>query len=193
MPDSKLPFHEKLKDGFLDLTRVTRNGGSFLDFYVEINTRHPADTIWEQLVLGQTDSDKSWLWPVEFERCAEPVVGGLHPGCTSRMTYHVPRFDKPGVPAKAVTYTYKWPQYDPDKRLLEYRTLDHPLEGGAVVQVLPLKGGRSQLRWKGSYKEKEGASQEIVINSIINYFPLLFHTFEDHMEAGPERFESVTE
>jgi hypothetical protein len=183
--------HLKLKNGFVILTRKNQDDGSFLHFHAEINTRHTADLLWEQLLLGFSDSEKSWIWPLEYERSGEAPVGGLYEGCTSKMIYKVPRFDRPEIPAKAVTYTYLWRQFDPDLRLLEYRTQDHPLEGGAVVQVLPLNRNRSQLCWDGAYKYNP--AQEIVIESIVNYFPLLYRTIEDLIEAGPERLDYTKE
>jgi hypothetical protein len=107
------------------------------------------------------------------------------------MTYRVPRFDKPEVPAKSATYTYVWNQYDPERRLLEYHSLDHPLEGGAVVQVLPLEGQRSRLVWDGAYKQLPG--RDIVVQSMVHYIPLLYRTIEDLIEAGPERFQGAAE
>jgi len=184
----KTLLHHQLKDGFVTLKQVTRDGEDFLHFYIELNTRHPADLIWEQLVLGLTDSEKSWLWPLEFERCPEPPQGGPRAGCICKMTYKVPRFDKPEIPAKPVTYSYRWPQYDPQQRLLEYRSLDHPLQGGAVVQVIPLENGRSQLRWDGSYQHDPSAT--IVVQSMTHYIPLLYDTIEALIEAGPERFQT---
>jgi hypothetical protein len=180
-------LHEELRDGYVSLKRDTRDDGVFLLFYVELNTRHPADVIFRQLVLGLTESEKSWLWPIEYEKAPEPPEGGPAPGCICRMTYRVPRFDRPEIPAKPVTYTYVWPQYDPQRRLLEYRSVDHPLEGGAVVQVLELGGGRSRLVWDGAYKQLPG--QDIVVQSMVKYIPPLYHRIEDLIEAGPERLQ----
>jgi len=180
-------LHEKLKDGFVTLKRQTRDDGEYLLFYVELNTRHPSEVIFEQLVLGLTESEKSWLWPLDYERAPEPPEGGPHQGCVCRMTYRVPRFDKPEIPAKPVTYSYVWPQYDPQRRLLEYRSLDHPLEGGAIVQVFDLEGGRSRLVWDGIYKQLPG--RDIVVQSMVNYIPMLYHTIEDLIEAGPRQLQ----
>lgn len=182
-------LHEDLNDGYVTLKRINRDGDEYLHFYAELNTRHDPDTVFEQLVLGMTDSEKSWLWPLEFERTPEPPEGGPHPGCVCKMTYRVPRFDKPEIPPKPVTYAYVWPQYDPARRLLEYRSLDHPLEGGAVVQVVPLEGGRSRLCWDGEYKQLPG--QDIVVRSMVNYIPMLYRTFEELIEAGPERLDDA--
>lgn len=175
----------KLKNGTVVLSREEKDGAFLLHFRVRMDTRHSADVIWEQLVLGMTDSEKSWLWPLEYENTPEPPEGGPSVGCIMKMTYRVPRFDKPEIPAKPVTYSYQWPQYDPEARLLEYRSLDHPLKGGAIIQVVPLDGDRSQLRWDGAYEQDP--SQDIVVESMVNYIPLLYDTMEDLIEAGPER------
>jgi hypothetical protein len=87
-----------------------------------------------QYSRGKDISKKSWLWPLEYENTPEPLEGGPHVGCIMKMTYRVPRFDNPEIPAKPITYSYEWPQYDPEARLLEYRSLDHPLKGGAIIQ-----------------------------------------------------------
>lgn len=67
--------------------------------------------------------------------------------------------------------------------------VDHPLQGGAVVRVVPLDAGGSQVQWDGAYEQGPHPSQEIVIASIISYFPLLYDTIEALIEAGPERLE----
>ncbi len=173
-----------LRDGSIVLAREETGGENRLHFRVSMNTRHPAGVVFEQIVLGLTDSTKSWIWPLEWESTPEPLDGEPHVGCITRMTYRVPRFDDPDIPAKPVTYSYEWRQYDPDRCLLEYRGVDHPVRGGAVVQVVPLESG-SQLRWVGAYTY--GPAQALVIDSIIHYFPLLYDKFEELLRAGPER------
>jgi hypothetical protein len=181
----ELLVDHKLKDGCVVLTREDRDGQSRLNFKVWMNTRHPADLVFEQLVLGLTDSQKSWLWPLEFQNTAEPLEGEPRVGTVIRMTYRVPRFDKPEIPARPVTYSYEFPQYNPEQRLFEYQSLDHPVKGGAIVQVVPLDENRSQVLWEGAYKHD--ADQTIVIESMVKYLPLLFDTIEDLTAAGPER------
>ena len=130
----------KLKGGNLLLSRERENGRLVLHFRARMNTRHPADVIFDQLVLGFSDSARSWIWPLHYENTPESPPGGLQVGSITRMTYRVPRFDNPNIPAKPATYSYEWLQLDPRARLLEYRGLDHPLQGGAVVRVEPLEG-----------------------------------------------------
>ncbi len=179
----------KLKGGNLLLSRERENGRLVLHFRARMNTRHPADVIFDQLVLGFSDSARSWIWPLHYENTPESPPGGLQVGSITRMTYRVPRFDKPDVPAKPATYSYEWLQLDPRARLLEYRGLDHPLQGGAVVRVEPLEGGGSQVQWDGAYEQGPDPSQAIVIDSIVNYFPVLYDSIEALIEAGPERLE----
>ena len=178
-----------LKNGNLLLSRERKNGRLLLHFRARMNTRHPADVIFEQLVLGFSDSARSWIWPLQYENTPEPPPDDLRVGCVTRMTYRVPRFDRPEVAAKPVTYCYEWLQFDPEQRLLEYRGLDHPLRGGALVQVHSLAGGASQIRWDGTYEQGPDPSQAVVITSIVNYFPLLYDTIEALIDAGPERLE----
>lgn len=186
---SEILVDHKLNNGSLILSREREKGRLLLHFRARMNTRHPADVIFDQLVLGFSASRKSWIWPLQYESTPESLPEGLWVGCVTRMTYRVPRFDKPETPAKPVTYSYEWLQCDPEARLLEYRGLDHPLQGGAVVRVAPLDGGGSQVQWDGAYEQGPHPSQEIVIASIINYFPLLYETIEALIEAGPERLE----
>ena len=176
-----------LRNGVVVLTSEEKDSESLLHFRARINTRHPADVIFEQLVLGLTDSEKSWIWPLEYEGTPGPTPGGPRVGCVTKMTYRVPRFDKPELPAKPVTYSYQWPRYEPENLLLEYLSLDHPLQGGAVVRVVALESGGSRIRWDGVYVQ--GAGQAIVVESIVNYFPLLYETIESLIEAGAERQE----
>jgi len=158
------------------------SGADFtLHFIVDLKTNFPADVIFEQLVLGMTDSHRSWLWPVEYEDSPDPPPAEIKEGQRIRMTYRVPRFDKPEIPPKPATYSYVWPQYKPAERLLEYRSVDHPLEGGAVVRVIPLSETTSRLSWVGAYRQKP--SQEIVIKSMLRYIPFLYGKFEDNIEA----------
>jgi len=173
----------KLRNGWVTLEREDKGGESRLLFRVQLDSDYPAELIFEQLVLGLTDSANSWLWPIEYEESPERPEGGVREGCKMRMTYRVPRFDKPEIPAKPVTYSYWWPQYKPGECLLEYQSLDHPLKGGAVVQVLPLGEGRSRLSWDGAYTFDP--AQSVVIESMKNYIPFLYEKFEDNMDAGP--------
>lgn len=179
----------KLKNGNLLLARERKDGRLLLQFRVRMKTRHPADVIFDQLALGFTDSARSWIWPLQYEHAPESPAGGGHVGCVTKMTYRVPRFDRPEIPAKPVTYSYEWPQWDPETRLLEYRGLDHPLRGGAVIRVVPLDSGGSQVQWDGTYEQGPDPSQAMVISSIVNYFPLLYDSIEALIEAGPERLK----
>ncbi len=179
----------KLKGGNLLLSRERNNDRVLLHFRVRMNTRHPADVIFDQLVLGFSDSARSWIWPLEYENTPEPSPDRMQAGCVTKMTYRVPRFDRPEIPARPITYSYEWLQFDPQARLLEYRGVDHPLRGGAIVQVKPLAGERSQVQWDGTYEQGPDPSQAIVIASIVNYFPVLYDTIEALIESGPERLE----
>ena len=171
----------KLRNGWVTLEREATSSGATLHFNVELNTRFPADTIFQQLVLGMTDSHRSWMWPVAYESSPDPAPDVIHEGMQFRMTYRVPRFDDPRIAAKPVTYTYSLPQYRPVERLLEYRSVDHPLEGGAVVRVIPLGPTTSRLSWMGSYLQK--TSSDLVVRSMISYIPFLYGVFEDNIEA----------
>ena len=187
MSEQETLLEAPLNDGIVTLKRSLQDGEQRLHFYAEIRNRHDADTIFRQLVLGLTESEKSWLWPLEYESAPAPPAGGPHEGCLCRMTYRVPRFDRPEIPAKPVTYSYRWPQYDPERRLLEYVSVDHPLQGGAIVRVEERPDRGSTLIWDGAYRELPG--QQRVVQSMIQYIPLLYRRFEALIAAGPERLQ----
>lgn len=174
--------HE-LKHGWVSLERERLADKTLLHFNVELDTKYPAGVIFEQLILGLTDSEKSWLWPTEYESSPRPPEGGVHENCISYMTYRVPRFDKPEIPAKPVTYSYKLAQYKPQQYLFEYQSIDHPLRGGATVRVVPLSEETSRILWNGAYQQDQ--EQQIVVNSMVQYIPLLYDRFEELIEAGP--------
>ena len=54
------------------------------------------------------------------------------------------------------------------------------------MRVAPLGAGGSQVQWDGAYEQGPHPSQEIVIASIVNYFPLLYDAIEALIERGPE-------
>ncbi len=182
MPTETLVEHQLMR-GFVRLSREQTENAALLHFHVEMEVEHPAKVMFEQLVLGLTDSEKSWIWPIEYENSAEPPEGGVHEGCLVKMTYRVPRFDKPDVPAKSATYSYTLAQYKPDDLLLEYQSIDHPLSGGAVVRVEPVSVNNSRIHWQGAYRQDP--SQEIVVQSIIRYFPFLYDLIEQNAATGP--------
>jgi len=180
---NEILLEHKLKDGTVVLEREQREQDSLLHFTVDMTIDYPADVVFEQLVLAMVDSERSWIWPIEYEYSPERPQGGVREGCQFKMTYKVPRFDKPEIPAKAVTYTYVLAQYRPENCLFEYRSVDHPLEGGAVVQTLPLKKNQCRLCWKGAYKQD--VEQAVVVESLRNYIPFFYGKMEQRIATGP--------
>lgn len=181
---TEILLSHRLRNGAVTLAR---EDGLLLRFGIEMDVNHSAEVIFQQLLLAMTDSEKSWIWPSEYEYSPERPEGGLRSGCTFRMTYEVPRFDKPDVPAKPVTYSYTLVQFRPDEHLYEYRSVDHPLQGGAVVQVIATGECRSRISWKGAYQQDE--NRDIVVRSLLQYVPFFFEKMEQRILAGPMRPE----
>lgn len=171
----------KLNHGWVTLDRETVDGDTLLHFAVEIDAAFSADVIFEQLILGMTDTPRSWLWPSEYESSPDAAPAQIEEGDALRMTYRVPRFDRPGIPAKPVTYSYVWHRFRPSDREFEYRSIDHPLSGGAVVRVVPTSASTCRLTWVGAYKQLPG--QAIVVQSMVQYIPFLYGKFEENLEA----------
>ncbi len=180
----RLLYHP-LSSGWVALDRDDRPAGSLLHFLAELELDETADAAFEQVVLGMTDSERSWLWPNEYEWSPERPVGGVHEGAVVKMMYQVPRFDRPGTAPVPTTYLYKLARYRPEERLLEYTTLKHPLVGGAVINVEPVSAARSRINWVGHYRIDP--AQEIVVNSMLQFLPLVFVTMDQHAQARRER------
>lgn len=177
-------LHHPLSSGWVALEREVAADGVRLHFLAELRLDETVDDAFEQVVLGFSDTESSWLWPIEYERCPDKVAGRIQEGALVRMTYTVPRFDRPEIPASPVTYVYCLARYRPAEHLLEYRTHDHPLEGGAVVRVLPLTSGGSVISWVGHYLQSEAGSA--VVQSMLQFLPLVFATMDDHARARRE-------
>lgn len=180
-------LQHNLNNGTVVLERERRQQGDLtqvlLHFCVDMTIDYPAELIFEQIVLALVDSKKSWIWPIEYEFSPERPVGGIRQGCLFKMTYRVPRFDKPDVAAKEVTYTYEMACYEPQQCLFEYRSVDHPLHGGAVVQTLPLTDSKCRLHWKGAYIQDQ--EQAVVVESLRKYVPFFYGKVEQCIAAGP--------
>jgi hypothetical protein len=127
------------------------------------------------------DSRQSWLWPNKYESTPEPNPDANREGGTFKMTYRVPRFDKPEVPPTPVTYTYSLPRFRPEECMFEYRSVDHALKGGAVVRVIPTGTSTSRLSWFGAYQQDP--DQAVVVKSLLRYIPFIYGAFEDNLDA----------
>lgn len=180
MTSERLLEH-KLRNGWVVLDRETRGDVSELHFAVDLTTRFPAAEIFDQLTKAMADSSQSWLWPNLYESTPSPNPDANREGGVFRMTYRAPRFDRPGALAKPVTYSYALPRFRPDEYLFEYRSVDHALEGGAVVKVIPIDATSSRLSWVGAYKQDP--SQAVVVASLLRYIPFIYGVFEENLEA----------
>jgi hypothetical protein len=182
-------LHHPLSSGWVALEREVAADGVRLHFLAELGLDETVDEAFEQIVLGFSDTESSWLWPVEYEWSPDKAAGRMQEGSLVRMTYTVPRFDRREIPASPVTYVYCLARYRPEERLLEYRTHDHPLQGGAVVRVLPGSNGGSVISWVGHYLQSEAGSA--VVQSMLQFLPLVFVTMDEHARARRERRRAV--
>lgn len=174
-------LHHPLRNGWVALDREVRDDDVQLLFSVELNTRFPAAEIFDQLAKAMVDSRQSWLWPNKYESTPAPNPDGNREGGTFKMTYRVPRFDKPEIPPTPVTYSYTLPRFRRAEYLFEYRSVDHALQGGAVVRVIPTGPSTSCLSWIGAYRQDP--AQAVVVKSLLRYIPFIYGAFEDNLDA----------
>jgi hypothetical protein len=180
----RLLYHP-LGAGWAALDREDLPDGSLLHFLAELEIDEPVDAAFEQVVLGMTDSGRSWLWPTEYEWSPERPVGGVREGAAIKMMYQVPRFDRPDVAAVPTTYLYRLARYRPREHLLEYTTLEHPLSGGATIKVDAVHATRSRISWVGYYRIDP--AQDIVVKSMLKFLPLVFVTMDRHAQERRQR------
>lgn len=180
---AEILFEHKLKRGTVTVSHEQKGDDEALNFAAVIETDHPAKTVFEQVVLGFVDSEKSWIWPIEYENVPKPLDFELYEGCQFSMIYRVPRWDDPKKTMPGVTYTYFLKQYKPDEYLFQYESIDHPLRGGGTFRAIPTGEGTSRFDWRGSYVPSAGADKVIV--SLRRYLPVLYEVFERNIEAGP--------
>lgn len=174
-------LHHPLSAGWVALEREETEDGGILHFLAEMEFDEPVPAIFEQLVLGFSDSSRSWLWPTEYESCPALPPGGVREGALVSMTYRVPRFDRLETPAVPVTYVYRLARFCPDEHLIEYQTHEHPLVGGATISVHEIDASRCRISWIGHYRGSD--AQEVVVNSMLKFLPLVFQTIDQHAQA----------
>jgi hypothetical protein len=114
-----------------------------------IRTNFDTQTLWGLVKTAFTESSKSPIWVHELETLE--TAGILQAGSYVQATYHTPFGDK--------HKTYRIHELEEGK-WLTYETEDpeNPLQGGAVVKVVPGIQG-ADLQWQGSYNFK-GMPQE---------------------------------
>ncbi len=179
-------FDHKLKRGKVYVTRTIDNGIELMKFDARIDTDYPADLLFEQVIQGFIDSEKSWVWPNKYESAPEPLDFDLYEGCQVQMTYYLPRWDDLEKTMPGVTYKYKLKRYRPEERIFQYESVDHPLQGGGTFTAIPTGESTSQFHWHGAYKPTEGADK--ILFALRQYLPVLYEVFEENLEKGrPQR------
>ena len=178
-------FDHKLKRGRVFVSRVDDGGTELMKFDARIDTDHPADLVFEQVILGFVDSEKSWVWPNKYESAPEPLGFEPYQGCHLKMTYYLPRWDDLEKTMPGVTYNYTLKRYEPENLLFQYQSVDHPLEGGGTFEAIPTGENTSQFHWSGAYKPNEGADR--ILFYLRQYLPVLYDVFEENLERGPAK------
>jgi hypothetical protein len=105
----------------------------------------PPETLWRIVLAGLRDSATAPVWPKALAT-HRVLSGELGVGAVVEVCYH----------AAGVTRTvhYDVIGFDERAKILRYWTeVDHPLWGGATVEVLPQRDG-SCLRWEGAYQAR---------------------------------------
>lgn len=176
-------FEHKLKRGFVRVDLEPDGDDWFINFAAEIDNDHPAEVVFEQVVTGFVDSEKSWVWPIKYECVPEPLPYPLTEGCVFRMTYTVPRWDDPEKTMPGETYSYRLARYAPDESIFEYQGIDHPMQGGGRFRAIPRDGGGSRFEWTGRYRSRGGDPR--VVESLRRYLPVLYESFENNLLKGP--------
>ena len=181
-------FEHKLQNGHVIMTREAKGEEVVLRFNIELNTAQPAQLMFEQLVLAFWNSDKSWIWPSEYEYCPRPPEGGFREGCLLEMHYRIPHYNDPAVIVGETSYTYTIPRYRPEEMLFEYLAVEHPLKGGAVIRVVPLSDFNSQIRWNIEWRHTGSKKAQMsVVKSMTSYVPLFIGLIEERILAGPKK------
>lgn len=172
----------KLKDGWTMLNFEDINNKTLLHFSVQMFLPIPARICFEQLGLAISDTEKTWLWPIEYEYSPVRPPKGLVEGGTFQMTYMVPRWDKPEVPPGVATYEYDLKRWNPDGMKYEYVTRDHPMKGGGVVAITPVEDNKCHFSWIGTYNVP-GRNKKVG-DSLFQYVPVFFGALEDRAIKG---------
>ena len=66
MSAERLVEHQ-LQSGWVTVDRTPCEGGFRIDFEVRMDLDYPAGEMFQQLIFGLTDTDRSWIWPREYE------------------------------------------------------------------------------------------------------------------------------
>ncbi|MEM7219336.1 MAG: hypothetical protein AAF515_13305 [Pseudomonadota bacterium] len=173
----------KLRRGSIVLTLEPAETQEKLHFDARFDTDHAADVLFEQIVQGFVDSDKSWAWPLLYERTPEPLLGDLHVGKQFRMGYSIPRWEDPLKTLPEVVYNYRLTNFSREDHIFEYEGIGHDMAGGGLFHAATLSPTASRFEWRGAYQSEPG--NEKVHAGFKRYLPVLFEAFESCVESGP--------
>ena len=144
-----------------------------IDFDRTIETDLTPRRLWELMVGAFENPATSPVWPVDLEevdpvklKAGQTVEGVYKLGpIKSRLSYHITDFDPP--------------------RAFSYRSDDdHPLAGGATVEVQHRRAGTSALRWHGHYKTRLHLKAPAAYLFVRFYF---LDTFFGRLEANLQK------
>jgi hypothetical protein len=145
-----------------------------VEFDRTIESDLPPQELWRLMKEAFEDPSRSPIWPVELDE-VNPVE--LRLGAEVTATY---RFG----PVKAQP-SYYVTEFEAGKSFSYESYPDHPLEGGATVEVLS-RDGASALRWRGAYRPRLHPAAPGALAFVRLYF---LRTFFSRLKANLRRYE----
>ena len=139
-----------------------------------IDSTLPPRELWRLMKEAFEDPSQSPIWPVELDE--------VHP-VTLRVGEEVTATYKLG-PLKARP-SYHITDLQPERRFSYQSDADHPLAGGATVQVQS-RDDASTLRWRGTYRPRLHPAAPAALAFVKLYF---LRTFFTQLEKNLRRYE----
>lgn len=139
-----------------------------------IRTSLPQEELWRLIKGAFEDPSRSPIWPVELDE-VHPVE--LQKGAQVTAAYKI-------GPLKAEP-SYEITEFNRGRSFSYESDPDHPLAGGATVEVLPEDTG-SALRWRGAYRPRRHLLAPGAILFVRLYF---LRTFFSRLESNLLRYE----
>ena len=139
-----------------------------------IESELPPQQLWRLMKEAFEDPSQSPIWPVELDE-VNPVE--LSPGAEVKATYKLgPLKARPG---------YRITDFEAGRRFSYESDADHPLAGGATVEILS-RDGDSALRWYGEYHPRLHPAALGALAFVRLYF---LRTFFARLEENLRQYE----
>ena len=148
-----------------------------IEFDRTIDTGLPAAELWTLIKQAFENPAESVIWPVELEE-VNPVE--LRCGAIVEATYKI-------GPLRARP-SYRITEFERGHSFSYESTADHPLQGGATVEVEPMEPRGSTLRWHGSYRPRLHPLAPGAVAFVRLYF---LRTFFAHLASRLRTYEKT--